>query len=143
MGLNHAYGHGPITGGFFPADNPEGNFDLDHDQRLSAVASTTYAVKTLFVSAAGIYGSGLTNGQDPDATYSTSLFAPNKSIKVDPSFITSASAGYTVNVGAMAIRLQLFVDNIFDHRYLLKGIFFSGASFGRPKTLQLRVNLGV
>ena len=33
LALNHAYGHGPITGGFFPTDTPEGFFDLDHDQR--------------------------------------------------------------------------------------------------------------
>ena len=143
LALTHAYGLGPITGGFFPTDTPAGYFDLDHDQRLSGLASLTFTQGQLSLTGTGTYGSGLTNGQNPDATYGTSLFSFNKSIKVDPSFITSASAGYTVNVGAMAIRLQLFVDNIFDHRYLLKGVFFSGASFGRPRTLQLRVNLGV
>jgi hypothetical protein len=39
--LNHAYGIGPITGGFFPTQTPEGYFDLDHDQRLSVVGSAT------------------------------------------------------------------------------------------------------
>jgi outer membrane receptor protein involved in Fe transport len=43
IALNHAYGNGPITGGFFPADAPQGFFDLDHDQRLSAVASALTA----------------------------------------------------------------------------------------------------
>src|SRR5213078_2592482 len=42
--LNHAYGHGPITGGFFPEDTPQGFFDLDHDQRLSVTASATYSI---------------------------------------------------------------------------------------------------
>ena len=35
--INHAYGRGPVTGGFFPtdiADVPGGWFDLDHDQRI-------------------------------------------------------------------------------------------------------------
>src|SRR3989449_3662383 len=30
LALNHAYGRGPITGGFFPAEAPPGYFDLDH-----------------------------------------------------------------------------------------------------------------
>ena len=42
LALNHAYGRGPITGGFFPADLPPGYFDLDHDQRLSGVASAKH-----------------------------------------------------------------------------------------------------
>src|SRR3989449_9395581 len=35
LALNHAYGYGAITGGFFPVVPPSGTFDLDHDQRLS------------------------------------------------------------------------------------------------------------
>jgi len=49
-------------GGFFPGETPDGYFDLDHDQRLSAVASMVFARRGLYVSATGIYGSGLTNG---------------------------------------------------------------------------------
>ena len=43
LALSHAYGHGPITGGFFPTDNPGGYFDLDHYQRLSGLATVNYA----------------------------------------------------------------------------------------------------
>src|SRR5256885_8490454 len=32
VALNHAYGRGPITGGFFPEQTPPGYFDLDHDR---------------------------------------------------------------------------------------------------------------
>ncbi len=42
--LCHAYGSGPVTGGFFPtdiADVPGGWFDLDHDQRISSVVSAS------------------------------------------------------------------------------------------------------
>jgi Carboxypeptidase regulatory-like domain len=143
IALNHAYGHGPITGGFFPADTPDGYFDLDHDQRLSAVGNLVYAHRGLYVSATGIYGSGLTNGADADATYGAGLLDFNRSIHVDPSFILNASAGYALTVGRTVLRPQLYIENLFDKRYLLKGAFFSGASVGRPRSIQLRVNVGL
>jgi hypothetical protein len=143
LALSHAYGFGTITGGFFPSEPPGGAFDLDHDQRLSGLASLTYAHGPMDLSVTGTYGSGLTNGEDPDSTYSTSLFAFNKSIKVAPSFVTNASAGYTISAGPTAVRLSLYVENVFDHHYLLKGAFFSGASVGKPRSVQLRVKLGL
>ena len=142
VALNHAYGYGAITGGFFPAQPPSGTFDLDHDQRLSGVASLVYSARGFYLSATGTYGSGLTNGADPDSTYGTGLFDFNKSIKVDPSFIVNASAGYAFALGQIVVRPQVYVENAFDHQYLLKGAFFSGASFGRPRSVQLRVNIG-
>ena len=143
LGLSHAYGHGPITGGFFPSDNPGGFFDLDHDQRLSGLATINYADKHLFASVTGTYGSGLTNGADPDSTYSRGLFAFNQSIKVDPSFILDASAGYLVSVGGVLVRPEVYVTNLLDHAYLLKGAFFSGAAVGRPRSVLVRMNFGV
>ena len=142
VALNHAYGHGPITGGFFPAEAPPGYFDLDHEQRLSGLGSVVYSRRGLYLSATGVYGSGLTNGNDPDSTYGTGLFDFNKSIKVDPSFILNASAGYALAVGSVVVRPQVYVENVLDHKYLLKGAFFSGASVGRPRSVQLRVNIG-
>ena len=65
--INHAYGRGPVTGGFFPtdiADVPGGWFDLDHDQRISSVASVVYSKSRFFASTTGIYGTGLANGAD-------------------------------------------------------------------------------
>ena len=50
VALNHAYGKGPITGGFFPEDTPQGYFDLDHDQRLSIVGSVTWAPSQFYAS---------------------------------------------------------------------------------------------
>jgi hypothetical protein len=141
LALNHAYGAGPVTGGFFPADNPVGFFDLDHDQRLSGTLGITYDAHQLFVSLSGIYGSGLTNGNDPDASYGTGLFDFNRSIKVDPSFITNGAIGYTITAKSLVIQPQLYVDNIFDHKYILKGQFFSGPSVGRPRSIQFRVNV--
>jgi hypothetical protein len=141
--LNHAYGFGAITGGFFPTEPPSGSFDLDHDQRLSVVGNALYTSRGLFVSATGIYGSGLINANGPDSTYGTGLFDFNKHNHVDPSFIVSASAGYTLIVGGAVLRPQVYIDNVFDHKYLLKGAFFSGASVGRPRTVQVRLNIGM
>ena len=142
VALNHAYGYGAITGGFFPVVPPSGTFDLDHDQRLSGVANVVYSAHGFYLSATGIYGSGLTNGADPDSTYGTGLLDFNQSIKVPSSFILNASAGYAFAVGGAVLRPQLYVENVFDKQYLLKGAFFSGASFGRPRSVQLRMNIG-
>src|SRR5437588_1571894 len=143
LALNHAYGNHPITGGFFPTDSTPGYFDLDHDQRLSSVASLVYSSHGFYLSATGTYGSGLINANDPDSTYGRGLFDFNTHNHVDPNFILNASAGYTFATGAIVVRPQLYVDNVFDNKYLLKGAFFSGASVGRPRSVQLRVNIGV
>jgi len=140
--LSHAYGSGAITGGFFPSEPPAGDFDLDHDQRISVVGSAVYAQHGVYLSATGIYGTGLTNGNE-DVTFGTGLLDFNQDAHVDPNFILNASAGYTWTVGSTVIRPQIFVDNVFDNKYLLKGAFFSGASVGRPRSIQLLVNVGV
>jgi hypothetical protein len=144
IALNHAWGHGPITGGFFPTDAPAGDFDLDHDQRLSGVASATYAFSRSYLSLTGTYGSGLTNGVDPadcNCSYGTGLLDFNNGIKVKPSFILNGSTGYSFSFGQSVVRPEFYVDNILDKKYLLKGAFFSGASVGRPRTFQLRLSV--
>jgi len=144
VALNHAYGRGPITGGFFPAADPVGFFDLDHDQRLSAVGSATYALRQAYLSLTGNYGSGLTNGLTPDVcncTYGTGLLDFNRGIKVKSNFILNGSTGISFPFGRALIRPEFYVDNILDKRYLLKGAFFSGASVGRPRMFQFRVNI--
>jgi hypothetical protein len=146
-----------VSGGFFTTTPPAQPFDLDHDQRLSATVGLSYGVRGLLLNATGIYGSGLTNGVTPNAPgrplydstlaatppLNTGLFDFNSAFKVKPSFIVNASAGYTLLVGKVELRPQLFVNNLFDLRYTLKGTFFSGASVGRPRTVQLKVTLGV
>ena len=146
VALNHAYGEGEITGGFFPSDLPAGKFDLDHDQRLSISGAAAWTKPRYYVSATGTYGSGLTNGVDPadcGCSYGTGLFAFNKGLKVKPNFVANVSLGTSFNVGATVVRPEFYVDNVFDSRYLLKGAFFSGASVGRPRSVQLRVSVGI
>jgi len=162
LALNHAYGQGPITGGFFPIQTPNTAFDLDHDQRGSAVANVMYSAHGFYVSATGIFGTGLTNGYTPDAnvpsdtgsvangtfqpgnkSYCTGLFCFNTAFKVPPSYIQNLSVGYTFYAGATYVRPEIFVTNLFDHTYLLKGAFFSGESIGRPFMIQFRMSFGV
>ncbi|HEY5087051.1 MAG TPA: TonB-dependent receptor [Gemmatimonadaceae bacterium] len=144
LALNHAYGEGPITGGFFPTATPVGHFDLDHDQRLSGTLSATYAPSRFYTSYTGTYGSGLTNGINPSScncSYGTGLFDFNRGVKVKPSYISNISAGYSFSAGSTIIRPELYVDNLLNRKYLLKGAFFSGASVGRPRSIQFRVNI--
>ena len=145
--LIHAHGRAPITGGFLPTDDPVGDFDLDHDQRLSLVGSATYSANKLFVAGTVIYGSGLTNGLStgdmPGSRFGTGLTDFNSAFKVDPSTVTNVSAGYTILAGHAVLRPQLYIENVFDRHYLLKGTFFSGASVGRPRSVQVRMNVGL
>jgi outer membrane receptor protein involved in Fe transport len=144
--LNHAYGYGAITGGFFPDAPPAGFFDLDHDQRLTINANLTYSAGAFFLSATEVYGSGLTNGVDAadcSCSYGRTILDFNSGIHVKPSYITNVSVGYSLLFGTTTLRPELFVDNLFDSKYLLKGAFFSGASVGRPRTVQFRLNVGI
>ena len=136
--LSHASAIGPVTGGFFPTPYPAGWFDQDHDQRLSIVASETYALRAGFASVTGIFGSGLTNGTPEAAPNKTGLFDFNPGIKVAPSFIINAAGGRNWTFGVTALRAEVSVDNVFDHRYILKGAFTSGPSLGRPRSIQVK-----
>jgi hypothetical protein len=124
---------------------------------LSSVVGLTFSSHDLLLGATGIYGSGLTNGLTPNAAgvagydpaqastpvLGTGLFDFNSPFKVAPSFIVNVSAGYTFKTGQVTLRPQLSVDNLFDALYALKGAFFSGASYGRPRTLNIRLTAGI
>ncbi len=140
--LSHASAHGPVTGGFFPTAYPEGWFDQDHDQRLSILASGEYTPRWGYASLTSVFGSGLTNGHPEAAANETGLFDFNPRIKVAPSLIWNASVGTYWLVGSTTLRTSVFVDNVFDHQYVLKGAFTSGPSIGRPRTVQIKVNVG-
>lgn len=140
--VSHASAHGPVTGGFFPTAYPEGWFDQDHDQRLSILASGEYTPRWGYASLTGIFGSGLTNGHPESATNETALFAFNPRLKVAPSLIWNASVGTYWIVGSTMLRTSVYVDNLLDHRYTLKGAFTSGPSIGRPRSFQIRMSVG-
>jgi hypothetical protein len=141
--INHAYGFGDITGGFFPTSPPSTDFfDLDHDQRVSVSANATYSPSRFYLSGSATYGSGLTNGVDPadcSCSLGRGLFDFNSGIHVSPSTIFNAATGYTFIVGGSVFQPEIYVDNLLNKKYLLKGAFFSGASVGRPRSIQIRL----
>lgn len=140
--LSHASAHGPITGGFFPTSYPAGWFDQDHDQRLSIVASGTFAARWGYVGLTGIFGSGLTNGHPDAAPNGTGLFDFNRRVKVAPNLIVDASAGTQFTLHGVIVHPEVYVDNVLDRRYILKGAFTSGPSIGRPRSFVVKITIG-
>ena len=137
--LIHAYGSGPISGGFLSTQSFGTATDLDHDQRLSIVGSLNYQPNDWFANATAIYGSGLTNGNPSGLPYGTSLFDFNQFAHVTPSWIVNASVGHTFHMTGYTMIVSLYVGNIFDNEHLLKGAYFSAASWEEPRNAILKV----
>ena len=135
----HAYGTGPVSGGFLPPDSNTAPFDLDHDQRLSAVIGLNYQPENWFINLTSIYGSGLANGNDSYA-FKTGLFDFNQSAHTTASWIFNISGGYTFNIGDdQTIEPSIYITNLFDHEHLIKGAFFSGASFEARRNVEFKL----
>jgi hypothetical protein len=140
--LIHAYGSGAVTGGFLPIDDAGPATDLDHDQRLSVVASINYQPGKWFFNVTSIYGSGLSNGNPNDVPFQTGFFDFNKDAHVPPSIIFNVGGGYTFHFkGSTTIEPSIYITNIFDNDYLLKGAYFSAASYGERRNVVLKINL--
>jgi hypothetical protein len=138
--LTHAYGSGPVTGGFLNLDDDGPATDLDHDQRLSMVAGLNYQPQDWFANVVGIYGSGLSNGNPEGVPYKTGLFDFNNATHTPPSWILNVSFGYTFHTGGGAtVAPSLYVTNLLDHEHLIKGAFFSGASWEEPRNVVFKV----
>jgi len=140
----HAYGSGPVTGGFLDISSDGAATDLDHDQRLSIVSSINYQPRDWFVNVEGIYGSGLTNGNPGRASYQTGLFDFNSAAHVAPSWIINVGAGHLLHWGGGAtFEPSLYVTNLLDHEHLIKGAYFSAASWEERRNLILRLAVHV
>ena len=136
----HAYGTGPVSGGFLPADSSNAPFDLDHDQRLSAVIGLNYEPENWFINLTGIYGSGLANGNE-DYVFKTGLFDFNQGAHTTPSWIFDLSLGYTFYLsGSQSLTPSVYIKNLLDHAHLLKGAFFSGASFEERRNVEFKLS---
>jgi hypothetical protein len=136
----HAYGMGPVSGGFLPSNSSTTVFDLDHDQRLSAVVGLKYQPENYFIDVTGIYGSGLTNGSG-DYQFKTGLFDLNQGAHTSPAFIINVSGGYTFNIGnGQSFEPSVFINNVFDHEHLIKGAFFSGASYEERRNIMMKIS---
>ncbi len=137
----HAYGTGLVTGGFLPISTDGSATDLDHDQRLSIVGSVNYQPAQWYANVTGIYGSGLTNGNPNNLPYQTGLFDFNTAEHTTPSWILNVSGGYTFYLdGGSAFEPSLYVTNLFDHIHLIKGAYFSGASWEEPRNIVFKIS---
>ncbi|HEY9165532.1 MAG TPA: hypothetical protein VIS48_05170 [Candidatus Kryptonia bacterium] len=136
----HAYGSGAVTGGFLPISDDGTATDLDHDQRLSVVASINYQPINWYVNLTGIYGSGLTNGNPNGIEYKTGLFDFNPATHTAPSWIFDVSGGYTLSLGdGSTLVPSLYITNILDHIHLIKGAYFSAASYEEPRNIVFKI----
>ncbi len=128
LAVSHAQGVGTTTGGFLPALPPTTAFDLDHDQRITYSLGVNYDKSGYFASMVGSYGSGLANG--------------TVNGHVNPHLIFDGSLGKTFYWNNFSVKPELYVNNILNHQYLLKGSFFSGAAWGTPRSFIFKVSIG-
>ena len=135
--ISHVYSAGSLTGGFIPIQQTAAPVDRDHDQRLSSVISINYQPENWYVNVTSIYGSGLSNA-NLSIPFGTGLFDFNQSGHVTPSWIVSASAGWTLHLQSGSIQASLFITNLFDHEHLLKGAYTNGPSWEEPRNIILK-----
>ena len=140
----HAYGSGTVSGGFLPYDDDGAATDLDHDQRLSIVTGLNYQPKDWFANIVGIYGSGLSNGNPDFTDFKTGLFDFNQAAHTTPSWIFNVAFGYTFRLpGGATLIPSLYVTNILDDEHLIKGAYFSGASWEEPRNVIFKLSVHV
>jgi hypothetical protein len=136
----HTYGEGGVSGGFLAPDSSSGPFDLDHDQRLALVLGVNYQTRRWFTNLSANYGSGLTNGNE-DLQFKTGLFDLNQSGHTTPAWILDLAAGYTFDLGeTQRLEPSIYITNLLDHSHLIKGAFFSGASFEERRNVVLKLS---
>ncbi len=134
----HAYGTGLISGGFLPLDDDGTATDLDHDQRLSVVAGINYQPQNWFANLVAIYGSGLTNGNA--ISFGTGLFDFNQAAHTTPSWIFNIGGGYTFHLaGSASLEPSIYITNLLDNVHLIKGAYFSAASFEEPRNVVFKL----
>ena len=75
-----------------------------------------------------------------DYEFKTGLFEFNQGAHTTPSWIFNLSGGYTFNItDDQTLEPSLYITNILDHDHLIKGAFFSGASFEERRNVVLKL----
>ncbi len=140
----HAYGSGAVTGGFLNVSSDGAATDLDHDQRLSVVTGLNYQPEDWYVNLVGIYGSGLTNGNPNGVAYKTGLFDFNTATHTTPSWVFNLAFGYTFRmIGGPTLVPSLYMTNVLNNEHLIKGAYFSGASWEEPRNVVFKISVHV
>lgn len=98
-----------------------------------------YQPQDWFLNLIGIYGSGLTNGNE-DFNFKTGLFDFNQGAHTTPSWIFNLSGGYIIRFGSHTIEPSIYITNFLDHAHLIKGAFFSGASFEERRNVIFKLS---
>jgi hypothetical protein len=81
----------------------------------------------------------LTNGIN-DYQFKTGLFDFNQGAHTSPAFTINISGGYTFNLGSgQTFEPSLFINNLLDHEHLIKGAFFSGASYEERRNIMMKI----
>ncbi|HEY6172079.1 MAG TPA: TonB-dependent receptor [Candidatus Kapabacteria bacterium] len=135
----HAYGYGDISGGFLDIGETIEPSDLDHDQRISVSASLNYQPSDWFANLTALYGSGLTNGDPDGITFGTGLFDMNTAAHVTPAWTMNLSGGYRFRLDDVSIEPSLYITNVLDHSFLLKGQYFSGAAWSERRNIVFKL----
>jgi outer membrane receptor protein involved in Fe transport len=140
----HAYGSGLISGGFLDFDTDGSATDLDHDQRLSVVADLNYQPRDWFVNLKAIYGSGLANGNPDNVLYKTGLFDFNTAQHTTSSWILDLGLGRTFPMaGGASFEPSLYITNLLDNAHLIKGGYFSGASWEERRNVVVKLSVHI
>lgn len=141
--LTHAYGMGIISGGFLSLTDAGNGIDLDHDQRVSIVAAIDYRPQSWFANLTATYGSGLANGAQ-GVTYGNGLFDFNQAAHTTPSWILNTSVGHTFTLNSgITIEPSLYITNLLDYEHLIKGAYFSGASWEERRNVVFKIAVHV
>ncbi len=135
----HAYGYGDISGGFLDIGETIEPSDLDHDQRISVSASLNYQPSDWFANVSALYGSGLTNGDPDGISFGTGLFDMNTAAHVTPAWTMNLSGGYRFKLDGVSIEPSLYITNLLDHSFLLKGQYFSGAAWSERRNIVFKL----
>jgi len=112
VAINHALREPSDHRRFFPPDSSPGYFDLDHDQRVSGVASAVLLESWALSVCHGDLWVRPHQRRRSRFDLRTRLVRLHTNTHVDPNFIVNASAGYSFAVGRAVVRPQLYVDNV-------------------------------
>ena len=107
--------------------------------RLTSVIGLNYQTGNWFLNGNTTYTSGLTNGNS-DYIFKTGLFDFNTGAHTAPAWILNMSARYTFYVNdGYTIEPSIYINNVPYHAHLIKGAFFSGASYEDRRNFMVKV----
>ena len=127
---------GPVTGGFLDVSDDGPATDLDHDQRLSIVADVNYQPPDWFRQSQGYIRFWAYQRQSGWGcrTKRDCLISTRPRIPPLPGYL-NLGLGHTLHMaGGSTFEPSLYITNLLNNVHLIKGAYFSGASWEEPET---------